>query len=60
MSLFNMLRMLLLPNQGEKELADSLRKLKTLKVSDRGGISISPSEVWEDNRKHTEEKVNAS
>jgi len=49
MNIFTIIRMLIVPTQEEKDLADSLRKLKTLKV-DIGSISISPEEIWEDNR----------
>lgn len=54
MSIFTMIRILLLPTQEEKDLADSLRKLKTLKVSNRGAISINPSEVWTYNKSNKE------
>jgi len=40
-----MLGLLFRANKREKEILKSLRKLKTLRVSERGGMSIDSSEV---------------
>lgn len=34
----------------EKELADSIRAMKTVRVSKRGGISLDSSEILQDER----------
>lgn len=43
----DMLGLLFKANKQEKEILDSLRSLKTLRVSDRGGMSIDPQEILE-------------
>lgn len=41
-------RLLFWPSREQRELADSLRTLKTLKVTRGGGISIDPLEIARD------------
>lgn len=50
--------MLFKVSKEQKEMLDNLRKMKTLKVNDKGGISVDPNEIV--NREEFKESVRKS
>lgn len=51
------IKLLLWLSDEEKKTLEQLKRLRTLKVSGRGGMRIDVEEVWEDNLKNRLERV---